>query len=150
MYILGISCFYHDSAACLVRDGKIVAAAQEERFTRKKHDARFPINAIKSCLRETNITIADVDYFVYYDKPLLTFERLLLSYLTVAPKGLRSWLQAMPLWLGQKLHIPKVIEKEKPSLVIMARSHRPDWLRRIFGSVADRLASKVDCSVVEV
>ena len=112
MYILGISCFYHDSAACLVRNGKIIAAAQEERFSRKKHDPRFPINAIKSCLKEVHISIENVDYFVYYDKPLLTFERLLLSYLTVAPKGLRSWLQAMPLWLGQKLHVPKVIKKE--------------------------------------
>ncbi len=112
MFILGISCFYHDSAACLVGGGKVIAAAQEERFTRKKHDPRFPINAIKSCLREGSLTIEDIDHVVYYDKPLLTFERLLLSYLSVAPKGLRSWLQAMPMWLGQKLHIPKVIEKE--------------------------------------
>jgi carbamoyltransferase len=112
MYILGISCFYHDSAACLIRDGSILAAAQEERFTRKKHDPRFPRNAIKCCLGEGGITVQDLDYVVFYDKPLLTFERLLMSYLTVAPKGLRSWLQAMPLWLGQKLHIPKVIKKE--------------------------------------
>ena len=112
MYILGISCFYHDSAACLVRNGQIVAAAQEERFTRKKHDPRLPINAIESCLKEASLGIEGLDYLVYYDKPLLTFERLLLSYLTVAPKGLLSWLQAMPLWLGQKLHIPKVIKKE--------------------------------------
>jgi carbamoyltransferase len=112
MHILGISCFYHDSAACLVRDGKIVAAAQEERFTRKKHDPRLPINAIESCLKEASLAIEDLDCIVYYDKPLLTFERLLLSYLTVAPRGLRSWLQAMPLWLGQKLHIIKVIKKE--------------------------------------
>ena len=112
MNILGISCFYHDSAACLVRSGKIIAAVQEERFSRKKHDPRFPINAIKSCLKEAGITIEDVDHVVYYDKPFLTFERLLLSYLTVAPKGLRSWLEAMPLWLGQKLNIPKVIRRE--------------------------------------
>ncbi|MBC8431264.1 MAG: carbamoyltransferase [Desulfobacterales bacterium] len=112
MYILGISCFYHDSAACLVRNGTIVAAAQEERFTRKKHDPRFPQNAVKYCLEESGITSQDIDYVVYYDKPFLTFERLLMSYLTVAPKGLRSWLQAMPLWLGQKLLIPKVIQKE--------------------------------------
>jgi carbamoyltransferase len=112
MYILGISCFYHDSAACMVRDGSILAAAQEERFTRKKHDPRFPRNAINYCLEEADIKIQDVDYVVFYDKPILTFERLLMSYLTVAPKGLRSWLEAMPLWLGQKLHIPKVIKKE--------------------------------------
>ena len=112
MDILGISCFYHDSAACFVRDGKIIAAAQEERFTRKKHDPRFPKNAISYCLEEAGIKIQSLDYLVYYDKPLLTFERLLMSYLTVAPKGLKSWLEAMPLWLGKKLYIPKVIKKE--------------------------------------
>ena len=112
MNILGISCFYHDSAACIVRDGVILAAAQEERFSRKKHDPRFPKNAIKYCLEEAGITTKSLDYVVFYNKPFLTFERLLLSYLTVAPKGLRSWLEAMPLWLGQKLNIPKVIQRE--------------------------------------
>jgi len=112
MFILGISAFYHDSAACILSDGNILAAAQEERFTRKKHDPRFPINAINYCLEEAGITIQDLNHAVFYDKPLLTFERLLLSYLTVAPKGLRSWLEAMPLWLGQKLHVPKVIARE--------------------------------------
>ena len=112
MDILGISCFYHDSAACLVRDGNILAAVQEERFTRKKHDPRFPKNAITYCLKEGGIPAQKLDYVVFYDKPFLTFERLLMSYLTVAPRGLRSWLEAMPVWLGQKLHIPKVIRKE--------------------------------------
>jgi carbamoyltransferase len=112
MYILGISCFYHDSAACLIKEGNIVAAVQEERFTRKKHDPRFPRNAIQYCLREAKITPKQLDYVVFYDKPFLTFERLLLSYLTVAPRGLRSWLEAMPLWLGKKLHIPKLIQRE--------------------------------------
>lgn len=112
MNILGISCFYHDSAACLVRDGEILAAAQEERFTRKKHDPRFPKNAIQCCLAEAHVRVQDLDYIVFYDKPLLSFERLLMSYLTVAPKGLSSWLEAMPLWLKQKLYIPKVIYKE--------------------------------------
>ena len=112
MDILGISCFYHDSAACFIRDGKIIAAAQEERFTRKKHDPRFPKNAINYCLEEAGIQIQNLNYFVYYDKPLLTFERLLMSYLTVAPKGLKSWLEAMPLWLGKKLYISKVIKQE--------------------------------------
>lgn len=112
MNILGISCFYHDSAACLIQNGAILAAAQEERFTRKKHDPRFPRNAIKYCLEEVGITIQDVDYIAYYDKPFLTFDRLLMSYLTVAPRGLRSWLEAMPLWLGQKLHVPNMIKKE--------------------------------------
>ncbi len=112
MDILGISCFYHDSAACLIRDGRIVAAAQEERFTRKKHDPRFPNNAVEYCLHEGNIKPDGLNYVVFYDKPFLTFERLLMSYLTVAPRGLRSWLEAMPLWLGQKLYMPKVIQKE--------------------------------------
>ena len=112
MYILGISCFYHDSAACLVKDGYILAAAQEERFTRKKHDPRFPKNAIEYCIEEAGIAVYDLNYIVFYDKPFLTFERLLMSYLTVAPRGLRSWLEAMPLWLGQKLNITKVIKRE--------------------------------------
>ncbi len=111
-YILGISCFYHDSAACMMEEGRIVAAAQEERFTRKKHDPRFPKNAITYCLQEAGIRAEDLSYAVFYDKPFLTFERLLLSYLTVAPRGLRSWLEAMPLWLGKKLHVPKVIRNE--------------------------------------
>ncbi|MEE1550128.1 MAG: carbamoyltransferase [Nitrospinaceae bacterium] len=112
MEILGISCFYHDSTACLVQDGHIRAAAQEERFTRKKHDPRFPKNAVKYCLEEAGIAVQDLDYVVFYDKPFLTFERILMSYLTVAPKGLQSWLKAMPSWLAQKLHIPKTIQKE--------------------------------------
>ena len=95
-FILGISAYYNDSAAALLRDGEIIAAAQEERFTRKKHDPRFPMNAIAYCLDEGGIKINDLDYMVFYDKPFLTFERLLLSYLTAAPKGLLSWLQAMP------------------------------------------------------
>ena len=112
MNILGLSCFYHDSAASLLQDGRIIAAAQEERFTRKKHDPRFPTNAIKYCLEEARIRPNNLDYVVFYDKPFLTFERLLMSYLTVAPKGLRSWLESMPLWLGRKLHVSKVVERE--------------------------------------
>ena len=88
--ILGLSAYYHDSAACLVRDGEIVAAAQEERFTRKKHDSGFPANAVAYCLREAGIGMADVEYVGFYDKPLLKFERLLEQYLGVAPKGLKS------------------------------------------------------------
>ena len=112
MNILGLSAFYHDSAACLLQDGKIAAAAQEERFSRRKHDPRFPKKAVQYCLDEAGISINHLDYVVFYDKPFLTFERLLMSYLTVAPKGLRSWLEAMPLWLGMKLHVPNVIRKE--------------------------------------
>src|SRR3989339_1202287 len=112
MNILGISAFYHDSAACLVRDGNIIAAAQEERFTRKKHDPRFPINAINYCLQEAGINVNQLNYVVYYDKPFLIFERLLLSYLTVAPKGIRSWLEAIQIWLGKKLRVEKTVQKE--------------------------------------
>ena len=103
MDILGISAYYHDSAACLVRDGEIIAAAQEERFSRKKHDHRFPSNAVSYCLREGGIEQSQLDYVAYYDKPLQTFERLLETYLDFAPSGLRSFLQAMPLWLREKL-----------------------------------------------
>ncbi len=112
MYILGISAFYHDSAACLLKDGKIISAAQEERFTRKKHDPRFPRDAVTYCLEEEGITSKHLNHVVFYDKPFLTFERLLLSYLTVAPKGLSSWLESIPLWLGKKINIAKVIQKE--------------------------------------
>jgi carbamoyltransferase len=112
MNILGISCFYHDSAACLVKDGDILAAAQEERFTRRKHDHGFPANAIRYCLDEAGISIDETDSIVYYDKPFMTFERLLMSYLTVAPRGLRSWLKSMPLWLGKKLNVVDFIKKE--------------------------------------
>ncbi len=87
IHILGISAFYHDSAACIIRDGDILAAAQEERFTRKKHDPRFPMHAIQCCLKEAEVSPEQLDYTVFYDKPFLTFERLLLSYITVAPKG---------------------------------------------------------------
>lgn len=111
MNILGISAFYHDSAAALVRDGEIVAAAQEERFTRKKHDFRFPQNAIDYCLQEAGITPAELDHVVFYDKPLLKFERLLETYLAFAPAGFKSFLEAMPLWLRQKLHLPREMDK---------------------------------------
>ena len=89
IYILGISAFYHDSAACLVRDGEIIAAAQEERFTRKKHDASFPSHAVQYCLKEAGISINDVSYVAFYEKPFLKFERLLMTYLAYAPQGLK-------------------------------------------------------------
>ena len=104
--ILGISAFYHDSAAALVVDGRIVAAAQEERFTRKKHDPDFPHNAVDYCLREAGITAADLDYVGFYDKPITKFERLLETYLAMAPGGYRSFRQAMPVWLKEKLYVP--------------------------------------------
>jgi carbamoyltransferase len=112
MNILGISAFYHDSAACLVQDGKILAAAQEERFTRKKHDPEFPKHAVDWCLRSQGLTIKDIDYVVFYDKPVLKFERLLETYLTTAPKGITSYAKALPLWLKHKLWIPETIKNE--------------------------------------
>ncbi len=110
--ILGISAFYHDSAACLVKDGKIVAAAQEERFSRKKHDHRFPGNAIEYCLKEADITAAQLDHVAFYDKPWIKFERLLETYLAFAPQGLPSFLRAMPLWLKEKLWMGDLIKKK--------------------------------------
>ncbi len=109
--ILGISAFYHDSAAALVVDGDIVAAAQEERFTRKKHDHEFPVNAIEYCLDEAGLTPEQLDYVGFYDKPYLKFERLLETYLAFAPIGFRSFMRAMPLWLKQKLHLPREMRK---------------------------------------
>lgn len=111
MNILGISAYYHDSAACLVQDGKIVAAAQEERFTRKKHDYRFPGNAVEFCLEQGGITHADLDLVTFYDKPLLKFERLLETYITYAPQGFKMFLMGMPLWLRQKLHTPRELDQ---------------------------------------
>ncbi len=110
--ILGISCWYHDAAACLLRDGEIVAAAQEERFTRRKHDPSFPTNAIAYCLEAAGIQVTDLDAVAFYDKPFLTFERLLETYVSFAPRGLRSFLESMPLWLKRKLWIPDLIAKE--------------------------------------
>jgi len=112
MHILGISAYYHDSAACIVRDGEIIAAAQEERFTRKKHDHRFPANAVNSCLDYAGIKGGQVDLVAFYDKPLLKFERLLETYLDYAPSGLRSFIMAMPLWLREKLWIREQVAKE--------------------------------------
>ena len=109
--ILGISAFYHDSAAALVVDGEIVAAAQEERFTRIKHDHNFPTNAIAYCLEEAGFGAGDLDYVVFYDKPYLKFDRILETYLAFAPRGLKSFLMAMPLWLKTKLHLPREIRK---------------------------------------
>jgi len=112
MKILGISCFYHDSAAAIVEDGKIIAAAQEERFTRKKHDSSFPTNAIKFCLEYGGVKIDDLEAVVFYDKPLLKFERLLETYYSFAPKGIASFMSAIPIWLKEKLFLKKLIRSE--------------------------------------
>jgi len=112
MNILGISAYYHDSAAALVKDGKIISAAQEERFTRKKHDPAFPKLAIKSCLEEAGIELKDIDYICFYDKPLLKFERLIETYLAYAPKGFRSFVMAIPIWLKEKLYLKTTLKRE--------------------------------------
>lgn len=112
MYILGVSAYYHDSAAALIKDGDIIAAAQEERFSRKKHDHRFPTNAIKYCLSEARISIDKIEYVAFYDKPFLKFERLLETYLTYAPMGIKSFIRAMPLWIKEKLWMKELIKSE--------------------------------------
>jgi carbamoyltransferase len=112
MHILGISAFYHDSAAALVRDGRIVAAAQEERFSRRKNDARFPRHAVEYCLSEASVSLADLDYVVFYDKPFLKFERLLETYLAFAPRGFRSFSMAVPLWVREKLFQRNLIVRQ--------------------------------------
>lgn len=116
-WILGVSAFYHDSAACLVRDGEIVAAVQEERFSRKKHDPRFPVHAIRACLKIGGISIEDLDYVAFYEKPLVKFERLLETYLSFAPRGLRSFLAAMPIWLKEKLFLKDLMRNELTALM---------------------------------
>src|SRR5437868_13517801 len=103
MRVLGISAFYHDSAAALIEDGQLVGAAQEERFTRKKHDSGFPQNAVQFCLDRAGIRLGDVDYVAFYDKPFLKFERLLETYLAFAPRGFNSFRMGFPLWIKEKL-----------------------------------------------
>ena len=114
--ILGISAYYHDSAAALLKDGELVAAAQQERFTRKKHDARFPDEAIRYCLEAEGLSLNDLDRIVFYDKPLIKFERLLETYLSYAPKGFRSFVAAMPIWLKEKLYLKTVLKNELADL----------------------------------
>ncbi|MFA5687648.1 MAG: carbamoyltransferase [Kiritimatiellales bacterium] len=109
--ILGLSGLYHDSAAALIRDGKIIAAAQEERFTRKKHDARMPVHAIEYCLKEAGISAADLDYVVFYEKPFQKFDRLLETWIAYAPRGFKQFLMGIPAWLNEKLHIPREIDQ---------------------------------------
>ncbi|MGK7938989.1 MAG: carbamoyltransferase [Crocosphaera sp.] len=128
MNILGISAYYHDSAAALVQSGKILAASQEERFTRKKHDARFPKNAIGYALTEANISLQKLDYIVFYEKPLITFERLLETYITYAPKGFRSFVSAMTAWLQEKLYLKTVLKKELATLGNCKTSQLPPLL----------------------
>ena len=126
--ILGLSAFYHDSAAVILVDGEIVAAAQEERFTRKKHDAAFPANAIEYCLDEAGLTLSDVDYITFYDKPLVKFERLLETYLGYAPRGFRSFVLAIPVWLKEKLFLKVTLKRELAALSGLATDSLPQLL----------------------
>ena len=112
MRVLGVSAFYHDSAAALVDNGNIVAAAQEERFTRKKHDSRFPKSAFQYCLKEANLLLEDIDFIIFYDKPFIKFERLLETYLAYAPKGFKSFRMSMPIWIKEKLFQKNLLRKE--------------------------------------
>jgi carbamoyltransferase len=140
--ILGISAFYHDSAACLVRDGRILAAAQEERFTRKKHDYRFPVSAARYCLEQAGISADGLDSVVFYDKPFQKFDRLLETYVSYAPAGIASFLMAMPLWLKQKLHIPDIVEKEIgfKGKVLFTEHHQSHAASAFFPSPFERAA----------
>ena len=110
--ILGVSAFYHDSAAALVIDGKIIAAAQEERFSRIKHDSSYPFNAVEYVLKQEKLKLSEIDYVVFYEKPFLKFERLLETYVSFAPKGFKSFCMSMPIWLKDKLFQKKILFNE--------------------------------------
>ncbi len=153
MKILGISAYYHDSAAALIEDGNILCAAQEERFTRKKHDACFPHQAIGFCLDYSGLSLAAIDAVVFYEKPLLTFERLLETYLAFAPRGFTSFARAMPVWLKEKLYLKQILKKHvselsggNPPPLYFSRHHQshaasaffPGPFRRGRGSVHGR------------
>jgi carbamoyltransferase len=124
-YILGISAYYHDSAAALLKNGDVIAAAQQERFTRKKHDERFPAEAIQYCLDEAGLQLRDLDYVVFYDKPLVKFERLLETYLSYAPQGFRSFVKAMPIWLKEKLYLKSTLKTELSELAGCKKNELP-------------------------
>src|ERR1700693_1404751 len=149
MYILGISAFYHDSAAALIEDGHLVGAAQEERFTRKKHDAAFPEKAVQYCLDTAGLKMADVDHVVFYDKPFLKFERLLETYLAFAPRGFNSFRMALPLWLKEKLFQKRLVRQELEKLapdgnweerLLFAEHHQSHAASAFFASPFDEAA----------
>ncbi|HEY2140140.1 MAG TPA: carbamoyltransferase N-terminal domain-containing protein, partial [Chthoniobacterales bacterium] len=143
MNILGLSAFYHDSAACLVRDGKILAAAQEERFSRKKHDAGFPRHAIDYCLREAGLgNTSEIDLVAFYEKPFLKFERLLSTYLACTPRGWRSFVKAMPVWMKEKIWLKATIRKELrfEGPIIFPEHHESHAASAFFPSPFERAA----------
>jgi carbamoyltransferase len=144
-HILGISAYYHDSAAALLRDGEIIAAAQEERFSRRKNDERFPGHAIACCLRQGGLTAADLDAVVFYDKPIVKFARLLETSLTVAPFGFKAFIQGMPSWLNEKLNLRKTIREELPGLndgceILFTRHHQAHAASAFYPSPFDKAA----------
>ncbi len=142
MYILGISAFYHDSAACLICDGEIIAAAQEERFTRKKHDYRFPTNAVNFCLNFSHISIDNIEIIAFYDKPFLKFERLLETYITFAPVGIKSFIKAIPIWIKQKLWLKEQIKNELgfEGKILFPEHHESHAASAFFASPFERAA----------
>jgi len=142
MNILGISAYYHDSAACLLRDGRVVAAAQEERFTRRKHDAGFPLLAARACLAEGGLVAADLDAVAFYDKPFLKFERLLETHLAYAPRGLPAFMRAIPAWLGQKLWVPDLVAEalDYRGPVLFAEHHESHAASAFFPSPFEEAA----------
>src|SRR6267378_5477230 len=149
MRFLGLSAYYHDSAATLVDDGKVIAAAQEERFTRKKHDSGFPHQAIRSCLETTGTRPGELDLVAFYDKPFLKFERLLETYLAFAPRGFRSFRMALPLWLKEKLFQKRLLRQELEKLapdgaweerLLFAEHHQSHAASAFFASPFDEAA----------
>ncbi len=133
-YIIGISCFYHDSAACLIKNGEIIKATQEERFSRKKHDSSFPKESIKYCLKSEKIDLKDIEYIVYYEKPLLTFERLLETYLVTAPRGLRSFIAAMQVWIKEKLFLKNELRKQFIKIQQEINPHKKEKIPKLLFS----------------
>src|SRR3972149_4892373 len=131
MYILGISAYYHDSAACLVNNGGIIAAAQEERFSRKKHDPRFPKNAVKYCLSEGKISPDKIDYVAFYDKPILKFERLLETYINYVPRGIKSFSMSMPVWLKEKLFLSNILSEKLNNSCGLTESNKLNWKKKL-------------------
>lgn len=142
MRILGLSAYFHDSAACLLEDGRVVAAAQEERFSRRKHDDRFPHQSVQFCLKQAGITLDDVDHVAYYEKPLLKFERILETHLAFAPRGLAAFMMAMPQWLSEKLWLPQVIADELgwKKKILFAEHHESHAASAFFPSPFERAA----------
>ena len=148
MRILGVSAYYHDSAAALIEDGRVVAAAQEERFTRRKHDASFPENAIIYCLSERGVPISGLDAVAFYEKPFLKFERLLETYMSVAPRGFRQFLMAMPIWLREKLFQRHLLNSElrkidagfDPAKLLFSEHHLSHAASAFFPSPFERAA----------